>query len=144
RSEKLSADDVFHHLGLSYKGDDFLKSPALSTWISYVTKLGKFDEGYAADFTVINELEKHTNSYDLAWKIENVMDQALQDNNAALKNVVGKLQNEQFKRWMSKGWSTKRVNHAIALASTLRGDPADGTFTRVYLAYFDFHRANTS
>lgn len=34
-----AADDVFNFLNLNQEGVQFLKSPVLSTWVSYVTKL---------------------------------------------------------------------------------------------------------
>ncbi|OWZ03178.1 RxLR effector protein [Phytophthora megakarya] len=137
RSEKLSANDVFHLLKLSYEGDDFLTSPALSTWISYATKLGKFDKGYSRDRMAITELEKHIPYEDLARKIDNVMDQALIDKNTVVVNTVGILQKEQFLQWLYKRWEPDVLEWNLS-----KRNPNPVRDRKVALTYLDFFDAN--
>ncbi|OWY95477.1 hypothetical protein PHMEG_00034510 [Phytophthora megakarya] len=132
-NEKKTADDVFKFLKLSYDGGDFLRSPALSTWFSYATYL-QVIEGTAIrnagtyNYGAIAELEKKVGYIELAKMISAEMSR---DSNTALKKTVGLLQEQQFKLWMSKGWSPDKFAGKLI-------PPYDGRDNQLILDYYDF------
>ncbi|OWY95479.1 hypothetical protein PHMEG_00034507, partial [Phytophthora megakarya] len=100
RSEGKTADDVFQLLKLSYEGDAFLQSPALSTWVSYATHLQKIQltnhEYYK--YGAVMELEKHYSHTDLARKVSDAMVLATTTKNSKMEKAIGVLQTQQFKQ----------------------------------------------
>nr|KAH7498929.1 RxLR effector protein PSR2 [Phytophthora ramorum] len=126
RSQGKDGDDIFKLLKLDEEGQKFFESPALSTWISYVTKLNKQNPG------AISQLEKRFGGdIELARMIGFAKQQAT---NAGTEKVVTQLQNLQFKQWLAAGMTPERVSAKMLLT------PFDTRNTKVVLDFYDFHK----
>ncbi|GMF24261.1 unnamed protein product [Phytophthora lilii] len=108
-------------------------TPALTTWISYVTKLNKKDPRV----TVISELERIIDSLELARQIGAPMVRAALDKDTGTKKVVDRLQQLQFKLWFDEGVKTDRLSKRMAANFDMRD-------TKVLLDYHDFFNAHTA
>ncbi|KAL4166331.1 hypothetical protein KRP22_013594 [Phytophthora ramorum] len=126
RSQGKDGDDIFKLLKLDEEGQKFFESPALSTWISYVTKLNKQNPG------AISQLEKRFGGdIELARMIGFAKQQAT---NAGTKKVITQLQDLQFKQWLAAGMTPDRVSDKMLLT------PFDTRNTKVVLDYYDFYK----
>ncbi|KAL4117405.1 hypothetical protein PRIC2_011396 [Phytophthora ramorum] len=124
RSQGKDGDDVFKLLKLDEEGQKFFESPALSTWVSYVTKLNKQNPG------AISQLEKRFGGdIELARMIGFAKQQAT---NAATEKVITQLQNLQFKQWVGDGRTLNTISDKLLLAKS------DTRNMRVILDYSDF------
>ncbi|KAL4117406.1 hypothetical protein PRIC2_011398 [Phytophthora ramorum] len=126
RSQGKDGDDVFKLLKLDEEGQKFFESPALSTWVSYVTKLNKQNPG------AISQLEKRFGGdIELARMIGFAKQQAT---NAATEKVITQLQNLQFKQWVGDGRTLNTMSDKMLLP---KSDTMD---IKVFLDYYDFHK----
>ncbi|KAL4145922.1 hypothetical protein PRNP1_011795 [Phytophthora ramorum] len=126
RSQGKDGNDIFKLLKLDEEGQTFFESPALSTWISYVTKFNKQNPG------AISQLEKRFGGdIELARMIGFAK---LKATNAGTKKVITQLQNLQFKHWVAAGMTPERVSAKMLLT------PFDTRNTKVVLDYYDFYK----
>ncbi|KAL4166329.1 hypothetical protein KRP22_013592 [Phytophthora ramorum] len=129
RSQGKDGDDIFKLLKLDEEGQKFFESPVLSTWISYVTKLNKFNKQNPG---AISQLEKRFGGdIELARMIGFAKQQAT---NAGTEKVITQLQNLQFKHWLAAGMTPERVSAKMLLT------PFDTRNTKVVLDFYDFYK----
>ncbi|KAL4145923.1 hypothetical protein PRNP1_011796 [Phytophthora ramorum] len=126
RSQGKGGNDIFKLLKLDEEGQKFFESPALSTWVSYVTKFNKQNPG------AISQLEKRFGGdIELARMIGFAK---LKATNAGTEKVITQLQNLQFKHWVAAGMTPERVSTKMLLA------PFDTRNTKVVLDFYDFYK----
>ncbi|KAL4092726.1 hypothetical protein PRIC1_011717 [Phytophthora ramorum] len=129
RSQGKDGNDIFKLLKLDEEGQTFFESPALSTWISYVTKLNKLNKQNPG---AISQLEKRFGGdIEVARMIGFAK---LKASNAVTEKVVTQLQNLQFKQWLAAGITPERVSTKMLLT------PFDTRNTKVVLDFYDFYK----
>ncbi|KAG6594232.1 RxLR effector protein [Phytophthora cinnamomi] len=106
-SEGKSVENVFKILKLDEKGDDFLKSPELGTWVTYVQKMSNRDK--ISDELAISMLEREFGASELAMMISSAKTRG--DGN---KEALAGLQRFQFEQWLKKRETPDRVSHWIS------------------------------
>ncbi|KAL4092828.1 hypothetical protein PRIC1_011819 [Phytophthora ramorum] len=126
RSQGKDGDDIFKLLKLDEEGNNFLESSALSTWISYVTRLNKFNKKSP---DVISQLGKRFGEMELARMIGFAKQQK------TTKKVATQLQDLQFKQWISDRVTLK------AISDKMLRTQFDTRNTKVILDYSDFLKA---
>ncbi|KAF1780876.1 hypothetical protein GQ600_22213 [Phytophthora cactorum] len=104
RARAQTPDDIFNLLKLSEKGDDVLESPALRTWVAYVTKLNQFDE-----FAVLSQLEKRYGEVRLAQMLASSKRTASDD---STKQFVSACRRYRSKNGRVKKRTPKRLAQA--------------------------------
>ncbi|KAE9169559.1 hypothetical protein PF005_g27918 [Phytophthora fragariae] len=97
-SDAITADDAFKLLNLNPKTDDFLKRPALDSWISYVKMLG--EDPYKLLLATVSA--RYTDE-----GLARMLVVAKQDHITA--SVAAKLEHALFNRWLSQGKSAESV-----------------------------------
>uniref|UniRef100_H3H527 RxLR effector protein n=1 Tax=Phytophthora ramorum TaxID=164328 RepID=H3H527_PHYRM len=133
RSQGKDGDDIFKLLKLDEEGQTFFESPALSTWISYVTKLNKLNKQNPG---AISQLEKRFGGdIEVARMIGFAKQQA---SNAVTENVITQLQNVQFKQWLGNGRTLNTISDKMESALF------DTRNTKVILDYSDFLKASAA
>ncbi|ETK94249.1 hypothetical protein L915_02653 [Phytophthora nicotianae] len=128
RAEGKTSDDIFRLLKLNEESYKVLENPALSTWVSYVTKLGKLDQTKPSELRVIMELEKRYTSMELARMIV----AAMKNGTGEMKTLASDLQELLFKHWLAK-----KLNPQFVVA--LMGTTDDWQNLKVILNYTDFY-----
>uniref|UniRef100_H3GFB8 RxLR effector PexRD54 WY domain-containing protein n=1 Tax=Phytophthora ramorum TaxID=164328 RepID=H3GFB8_PHYRM len=135
RSQGKDGDDVFKLLKLDEEGQKFFESPALSTWVSYVSKLNKQNPG------AISQLEKRFGGdIELARMIGFAKQQAA---NAVTEKVITQLQNLQFKQWLGDGRTLNTISDKM-VSDTMVSALFDTRNTKVILDYSDFLKASAA
>ncbi|KAE9008221.1 hypothetical protein PF011_g10784 [Phytophthora fragariae] len=129
-SQDKTAHDVFKLLKLDQEAKNLLDSGELSTWVSYGTKLNKFDDR-PDEFAVISYLQERFGDMELAKMISAALIRS--DPN---KNLMKTLQTLQFKRCLAEGVTPN------SLSTMLTRGEFDYSITGVTLNYYDFYRAN--
>ncbi|KAE9258652.1 hypothetical protein PF001_g33292, partial [Phytophthora fragariae] len=97
-SDGKTADDAFKLLKLNPKTDNFLKSPALDSWISYVKMLG--EDPYKLLLATVSA--RYTDE-----GLARMLVVAKQDHITA--SVAAKLEHALFNRWQVEGKSAESV-----------------------------------
>ncbi|GMF21242.1 unnamed protein product [Phytophthora lilii] len=124
-SNKVSPDDAFKLLNLEKDGRHVLESPALNTWISYVSKLNKNRDD---DFTVIAKLKDVLGS-------DMELARALRSSTSQASMTMKSFQELQFKQWVQRGVDPKWLS--------MKGyDPAKDA--GVLLAFHDYYVARVA
>ncbi|KAL4092827.1 hypothetical protein PRIC1_011818 [Phytophthora ramorum] len=126
RSQGKDGNDVFKLLKLDEEGQKFFESPALRTWISYVTRLNKFNKKSP---DVISQLEKRFGDMELARMIGFAKQKASTE---VSKKVATQLQDLQFKQWLAARMTPRGLSDKMGLTGF------DERNAKVVLNYFDF------
>ncbi|KAE9086911.1 hypothetical protein PF007_g20583 [Phytophthora fragariae] len=129
-SQDKTADDIFKLVKLDQEGENLFNSGELSTWVSYVAKLNKFDDR-PDEFAVISYLQERFGDMELAK-----MFPAALERSGPNKNLISSLEALQFKKWQATGLDLDRLNTILT-----RGG-FDIRNAGVSLNYVIFLRAN--
>ncbi|KAE9002952.1 hypothetical protein PR003_g19094 [Phytophthora rubi] len=129
-SQDKTANDIFKLLKLDQEGENLFNSGELSTWVSYVAKLNKFDER-PDEFAAISYLQERFGDMELAK-----MFPAALERSGPNKNLISSLEALQFKKWQATGLDLDRLDMILT-----RGG-FDIRNAGVSLNYVIFLRAN--
>ncbi|KAL4166518.1 hypothetical protein KRP22_013776 [Phytophthora ramorum] len=130
RSQGKDGNDIFKLLKLDEEGQKFFESPALRTWISYVTRLNKFNKKSP---DVISQLEKRFGEMELARMIGVAKEKVTTE---ATEKVIAQLQDLQFKQWLAARMTPRGLSDKMELTEF------DTRNAKVVLDYVDFVRVH--
>ncbi|KUF85750.1 hypothetical protein AM588_10001001 [Phytophthora nicotianae] len=120
-----TADGAFNILKLNAeKGDGLLENPALSTWITYVTQLGKDDPYHM----LLLKLTRHYSDDELA----NVLLTA-----KAGGGIAGKLEQDQLKTWVRDGKTADDVFKLLKLHADTGDEILKNPLLNLWFSYVE-------
>ncbi|ETO82884.1 hypothetical protein F444_03026 [Phytophthora nicotianae P1976] len=123
-----TADGAFNILKLNAeKGDGLLENPALSTWITYVTQLGKDDPYHM----LLLKLTRHYSDDELA----NVLLTAKAG--GGTYRIAGKLEQDQLKSWVRDGKTADDVFKLLKLHADTGDEILKNPLLNLWFSYVE-------